>query len=182
MRMKAMALALALVGLAAPDLVAVDSPEAGSLDKHLEPLRPLLGKTWRGAFQNSTPEKPMVDIARWERALNGKCVRMVHSINAGVYGGETLFRWDDLKQAIVFHYFTTAGFVSIGTVSFHDGKIHTREQVSGEAGGVTEVRGTSEITAEGKFHVATEYLKAGTWSPGHEVTYEEAPSATVVFK
>jgi hypothetical protein len=32
---------------------------------HLEPLRPLLGKTWKGAFSNSKPDNPTVDVARW---------------------------------------------------------------------------------------------------------------------
>ena len=45
-------------------LSAADQPV---LNEHLEILRPLLGKTWRGEFKNSTPEKPVVDIARWER-------------------------------------------------------------------------------------------------------------------
>ena len=61
-------------------LAAADGP---TLDTHLEPLRPLLGKTWRGEFKNSTPEKPIVDVSRWERILNGKAVRVMHSINEG---------------------------------------------------------------------------------------------------
>ena len=61
------------------------------LDPKLEPLRPLLDKTWKGAFRNSKPEKPIVDTMRWERALNGKAVRVLHSVNDGAYGGETIF-------------------------------------------------------------------------------------------
>jgi hypothetical protein len=52
----------------------------------IDPIRPLSGKTWRGVFANSTPEKPVVDIARWELALNGQVVRILHSINPhGLY-------------------------------------------------------------------------------------------------
>lgn len=61
-----------------------------TLEPNLEPLRPLLGKTWRGEFAASTPEKPVVDIMYWERALNGAAVRVLHSINHGEYGGETI--------------------------------------------------------------------------------------------
>ena len=99
--------------------------EAPSLDPHLEPLRPWLGKTWKGEFKNSTPDKPTVDIARWERALNGKAVRVLHSINDGVYGGESIVTWDEKKQAVTYHYFTTAGFMTIGTMTFKDGKVLT---------------------------------------------------------
>ena len=152
------------------------------LDSHLEPLRPLLGKTWKGVFNGSKPEKPTVDVARWERALNGQAVRLLHSINQGAYGGETLFLWNEKSKAVEYFYFTTAGFMTTGTMEVKNGKIETRETVKGEAGGVTEVRGTSEILAGGKFHVKAEYLKNGEWSLGHEVTYEEDPTSQVVFK
>jgi hypothetical protein len=160
-------------------LAAADGP---TLDSHLEPLRPLLGKTWKGEFKGSKPEKPVVDVSRWERALNGKAVRQLHSINDGAYGGETIFTWDEKAQTVVYHYFTTAGFMTMGTITFTDGKIITKETVTGDSGGVTEVRGTSEILPDGSFYVKAEYLKEGTWQPGHEVTYHEAPSATVNFK
>src|SRR5262249_2723465 len=108
-----------------------------SLSSHLEPLRPLLGKTWRGVFNNSKPDKLTVDIARWERALNGQAVRMLHSINQGVYGGETLFVWNETAQTVEYYYFTTAGFMTKGTMQIKNGKIETHEDVKGDAGGVT---------------------------------------------
>jgi len=156
--------------------------ETATLDPHLEPLRPLLGKTWRGEFKESTPEKPVVDVSHWERALNGMAVRQLHSINDGVYGGETIFTWDAKAQTVAYHYFTTAGFTTEGTMVFKDGKIITSELVTGDAGGVTEVRGTSEIFPDGTFRVKAEYLKQGQWQPGHEATYHESSTAAVKFK
>ena len=160
----------------------IQAAETPTLDPHLEPLRPWLGKTWTGVFKNSTPEKPVLDIARWERALNGKAVRILHSINDGAYGGETLVMWDEAKQAVTFHYFTTAGFTTTGTMTFKDGKILTHEAVKGKADGVTEVRGTTEMRSDGTFLVKTDYLKNGEWQPARETVYQEAPSAKVVFK
>ncbi len=152
------------------------------LNPHLEPFRPLLGKTWKGTFKDSKPDKPVVDVARWERVLNGQAVRLLHSINDGVYGGETMFIWDNKKQSVVYYYFTTAGYMTVGTMQVKDGKILTHEEVQGEAGGVNELRGTNEILPGGKFHVKAEYLKDGQWALGHEVTYEEEPGGKVVFK
>src|SRR5262249_37652090 len=123
-------------------VLAADAP---SLDSHLEPLRPWLGKTFRGEFKNSTPEKPIVDVSHWERALNGKAVRMTHSINEGAYGGETIFTWDEKTKSVIYHYFTTEGFMTKGTMTFKDGAFTTSEQVIGDAGGVTEVRSTCEF-------------------------------------
>ena len=166
--------------LALPRLL--PAAEAGSLDPQLEPLRPLLGKTWKGAFKNSTPEKPIIDVANWERALNGKAVRVLHSINEGTYGGESIIFWDKENQTLAYHYFTTAGFITIGTVKVEGGKFITNEKVSGDAGGTTEVRGTHELRKDGKLHVKTEYLVNGEWKPGREAVYEDDASAKVIFK
>jgi hypothetical protein len=160
-------------------LYGADQP---SLNPHLEPLRPLLGKTWKGTFKNSKPDKPTVDVSRWERTLNGQAVRMLHSINQGVYGGESIFTWDEAKQAVIYHYFTTAGFRTVGTLEIKEGKFITHETVAGATAGVTEVRGTCEIQPDGRFHVTTEHLANGQWTLGHEVTYEEALTAEVVFR
>lgn len=148
----------------------------------MEPLRPLLDKTWKGAFKDSKPDKPIIDVMRWERALNGKAVRVLHSVNDGVYGGETIFMWDEKKQEVTYHYFTTAGFMTVGSMSSKDGKLLTHELVKGGSGGVTEVRGTSELLPDGSFRVKTEYLKDGQWQPGRETTYNEDSAAKVVFK
>jgi len=156
--------------------------EKASLDEHLEPFRPFLGKTWKGHFKNSTPEKPQVDVARWERALNGKAVRVLHSINDGVYGGESIIVWDEKKKSLVYCYFTTAGFYTTGTMSLSDGKYASHEVVTGSAEGVTEVKATGELRADGTMHSKSEYLKEGKWVSGHEVTYTEDPQAEVVFK
>ena len=160
-------------------LTAAEQP---SLDAHLESLRPLLGKTWRGEFKNSTPEKPVVDIARWERVLNGQAVRVMHSINQGVYGGETLIYWSKEKGGIVYRYFTTDGDETAGTMTFEGAKFTSSEKVLGSAGGVTEVKAVGEIRADGTYTVSAEYLKDGKWAPGHAATYREDSKAEVVFK
>ena len=152
------------------------------LNAHLEPLRPLLEKTWKGTFKESKPDKPIVDVQRWERALNGQAIRILHSISDGVYGGETLLIWDDTRKIVSFYYFTTGGFMTTGTFEPRGWKFITHEDVKGDANGVTEVRATSEILPDGKFDVKAEYLKNGECTPGHEVTYQEAPESKVVFK
>jgi hypothetical protein len=173
---------LALVMAFAAATISHAAAESLKLNPHLTPLAPLLGKTWKGTFKNSKPDHPVIDVAHWERALNGQAVRQVHSINGGAYGGETIFIWDEKKQAVAYYYFTTGGFMTTGTLQIKDGHFVTSEQVSGDADGVTEVRATSEIQTDGKFHVKAEYLKQGQWVTGHEVTYQEDPASQVVFK
>jgi hypothetical protein len=152
------------------------------LDAHLAPLRTLVGKTWRGVFPNSKPEKPVVDVSRFEVALNGKAVRNLHSINDGEYGGETLMVWDKEKEAVVFYYFTTGGFYTTGTIRPEDGGFTAHEIVKGDADGIAEVRAAFHVLPDGRLHVHTEYLKQGTWVEGRDMHYVEAPDAKVKFR
>lgn len=162
--------------------VAAAGAEPDSLVPQLEPLRPLLGKTWKGVLKTSTPDMPVADVMRCERALNGKAIRAWHSINDGAYGGETIYMWDEKKQAVVFYYFTTAGFMTTGQMKFEDGKMISHETVSGKANGVTEVRGASELLPDGTLRITAEYFKDGQWQPGRKTDYHEAPQAEVIFR
>src|ERR1051325_4965018 len=76
-----------------------------NLSTQLEPLRPFIGKTWKGEFKSSTPEKARFDISKWERALNGKAVRILHSVNDGEYGGETIITSNAKAERLESHYF-----------------------------------------------------------------------------
>lgn len=156
--------------------------DESNLSKELTGLQPLIGKTFRGEFAKSTPEKPIVDVSSWERILNGKGVRMLHSINNGEYGGETIFMWDDQQKKVAYWYFTTAGFTTKGTVEFNKNQWTTLEEVSGSASGVTKVRATSTLGDDGSLHVKSEYLTNDKWTPGHEVTYKPNRDAKVTFK
>ena len=64
------------------------------LSKNLKPFQAFINKTFRGEFSNSTPEKPVYDISHWERALNGNAIRIMHSVNNGEFGGESIVMWD----------------------------------------------------------------------------------------
>ena len=167
---------------AAAFIVTARADETGKLDEALEPLRPFLGKTWRGEFKDSTPEKPMVDVARWERALNGRAVRVLHSVNEGVYGGESIIRWDPEQKTLVYHYFTTAGFATTGTMTIAGGVITSVEKVIGKSE-VSEVRSTSELRPDGSMVSKAEYLnKDGKASGGREITYKEDAKAGVKWR
>lgn len=177
--MKLLFLLLMLAMAVAP--IAVE-PAPDSLDPNLEGFRPLVGKTYRGEFKESTPDKPMFDVARYERAMNGFAIRVLHSVNDGAYGGETLIYWDKQKKAVAFVYVTTAGFQTAGTMTVSKGRFEANEEVTGNASGITKVRSVSELRGDGKLAVKTEYYKDGSWTTGREMTYSEAPGAKVTFK
>ena len=152
------------------------------LAENLKALKPFIGKTWKGEFKSSTPEKPVFDVAKWERALNGQAVRVLHSINNGEYGGESLIFWDKAKNSLAYYYFTTGGFFTNGTMSLENAKYTSDEYVTGSSDGITEVKATGEITPDGKMITKSEYLKSGKWVDGHEAVYIADPKAQVIFK
>jgi hypothetical protein len=172
-----------LLMVLAQDIPKQDAPTPRArLNEHLAVFEPYIGKTYRAEFSNSTPQKPVVDVSRWERALNGQAVRVLHSVNDGEYGGESIMMWDSSTEKITFWYFTTAGFHTTGTLEIQGKQWISRETVSGAANGITEVKATSEPTDQGGFVTKSEYLKDGKWEPGSERSYRLAPDAQVVFQ
>jgi hypothetical protein len=159
-------------------LLSISFANAGetNLIEPLEPLRKMFG-TWRGDLKGGA-----TDVLQWERALNGQAIRILHSVNDGDYGGEVIVIWDSEKSAVTYHYFTTAGFRTVGTMKFEDGKVKTHETVTGAAGGITEVRSVGEVKADGAYHIKSEHLKNGAWEPGRDTTYKRDDSATVKFR
>lgn len=152
------------------------------INEHLKPLSPFIGKTWRGEFVNSTLENPTVDVQKWELILNGQAIRIMHSLNNGEYGGETIVMWDKEEEKLKFFYFTTAGFFTQGTFSMDGNKFVSHEYVTGNKNGITEVKGSGEILEDGRLHSKSQYLKNGKWIDGHEIYYVEDASAKLIFK
>ena len=148
----------------------------------LEKFRPFIGKTYRGEFDNSTPDKRVIDVSRWERHLNGQAIRIEHSINNGEYGGETIIFYDKAKRKLRYFYFTTAGFYTEADVTFNGKTMISREKVTGNDNGVTEVKSKAWIQQDGSIKTQAHYLKNGEWVKGHGAVYQVAPDAEVIFQ
>jgi len=137
-------------------------------------LRPHVGKTWKGEGKDGA-----VDVSRWDWALGGKAVRMTHALADGSYGGETIVFWDKPRQTLIYHYFTTAGFHTQGTITTSPTGMVAEEAVEGHPS-ITRVRSTGTFNPDGTLTSRADYLDGGKWRPGHGFTYREAPPGTVV--
>jgi hypothetical protein len=154
--------------------------ETNSLAKLLEPLRHFLGKTWQ---DTSNLNSRKADHRRFSLGARPEwACQSAFSTPSTRHGGETIIMRNRKNERLEFDYFTTAGFMTHGTIRMEDGKMLTHETVVGSEEGVTEVEAVAELLPNGKFHSKSRYLKKGEWVDGHEVTYEEAPEAVVVFK
>lgn len=158
---------LSLILFIAP---AVSANEYQNLAKELQVFAPYLG-TWQADFEVEKGKPPIQDVSKWERALNGMAIRTSHSINEGMYGGESMIFWDSKEQSLVFYYFTTAGFYTKGTMNvLSDTKFVAYETVTGSKEGITKVKSTSEYKDD-KFTVLTSYLKKGEWTKPEQRVY-----------
>ena len=153
-----------------------------TLIDELEQFRPFLGKTFKGEFSTSTSDNPQFDVQHWERILNGTSIRIMHSLNDGYYGGETILFWDSKEEIVSYFYFTTAGFYTRGTMEIDNGKYTGHEYVEGNSQGITEVKSISEFMVDGSVKATSLYLQNGEWVKGHEIIYQEDPEARLIFK
>ncbi len=142
------------------------------------------GVTWAiGKFMR---EPHLHSIAAVSRELGVSHKQFIEQFRREVGLTPKLFcrirRFQEVLARIQSRTTVTEGYMTTGTWKVKDDHFVTSEPVAGDADGVTEVRGTSEIQPDGKFHVKAEYLKQGQRVTGHEVTCEEDPASEVVFK
>ena len=173
----ALALASAMPATAQP----ADVPELlqhAREDDPFQPLLPLIGKTWRGT---GSAGAGVEDVMRWDWAIGGHAVRVVHSVNRGAYGGETLIFPDRESGTLIFHYFTSGGFHTTGTMrSNGPGRIAIEETVHG-AGPITKLRSSGELGADGVYRTRSSRLSEGKWVEGGGFDYRQDPDAELVL-
>ncbi|WP_448213406.1 hypothetical protein [Colwellia sp. MEBiC06753] len=151
-----------------------------SLVEPLKVFEPYLG-TWESNFAVQPGQEKVLDVSKWERALNGTTIRTLHSINEGAYGGESLIFFDKKQNKIVFYYFTTAGFYTQGWMEMTGvNSFIAYEQVTGNKDGITQVKSTSSLNGN-TMNIATSYLKNGEWTTPEQRTYQRS-NKTVKFK
>ena len=163
-------------------LLIAQNNEMNSLSEHLKPFERYIGKTFKGEFSNSTKEKPVFDISHWERALNGTAIRIIHSVNNGEYGGESIITWDEEKSSLISSYFTTSGFSANAVLHFEDDKLISIEDVVGNENGITKVKAIIELLPNGDLRNVSKYFMNDIWVDGHEIHYKEDSKAKVIFK
>ena len=159
-------------------IYAGDSPK---MSEHLASLSPFVGKTYKGELLRSTEDNPVYDIARWERALNGNAIRILHSVNNGEYGGETIIMWNPDKESLMSWYFTTGGILTNALVNVKGTKITSIEDVTGNNNGITKVKSIIELKQNGGLENRFKYLMNNIWVDGHQIRYREDPTASVLF-
>ena len=109
-------------------------------------------------------------------------IRIMHSVNDGEYGGESIITWDVKKNSLVSSYFTTAGFTTNAVLHFEDDKLISIEEVVGNKNGITKVKAIIELLPNGDLHNSSKYLVNGTWVDGHKIYYKEDSKAKVIFR
>lgn len=154
-----------------------------SFNKHLAKFEDYLGG-WTANFSVEKGQPSVTDVTLFEKVLNGKGLKTTHSINDGMYGGESIIYWNNKSNRLEFYYFTTADFFTSGWMEFIDKNTFVAyENVTGESStsqGITQVKSTSTLNGD-SMTVATSYLKNGEWTKEEGRTYTRT-TKDVVFK
>ncbi|MHA7872316.1 MAG: hypothetical protein ACX939_08205 [Hyphococcus sp.] len=124
--------------------------------------------------------EPIVDIAKWEMTLGGRAFQSTHKLACRDYGGRTIFFYDEGAKKYIFHYFTTAGFHTVGELDVTDDGFTAVEEVIGHPRFV-EVR--SDIIFDGDIVrvVSSHVDKDGKPSDSDELVYRDVDEETVLF-
>lgn len=175
----AFALSLLAAGPALPVFAQVaELPAPGSGRAAYAPFEHLVGRTWRGT---GTGPNAVEDIQRWDWAIGGHAVRVVHSVAGGAYAGETLIFRDRDSGAYAFHYFTTGGFHTSGIMRpTGPGAFEAEETVHG-LDGFTTLRSTMTMGSDGVHRTRTSREVDGAWVEQGGFDYREDASATPVM-
>jgi hypothetical protein len=177
------ALALSLLVTAAPAPAPVlaqvaELPAPGSGRAAYAPFEHLIGRTWRGT---GTGPQAVEDIQRWDWAIGGHAVRVVHSVGGGAYAGESPIFRDRDSGAYVYHYFTTGGFHTSGIMRpTGPGAFEAEETVHGLEG-YSVLRSTLTMGPDGVHRTRTSREVGGAWVEQGGFDYREDPSATPVM-
>ena len=151
------------------------------LSSRLKGLEKFLGKTYKGEFLNSSQENPLFDMMFWERALNGNAVRILHSVNEGEYGGETIIMWNPDKNKLYSWYFNTGGSQSEGTVEIDTDHCLIIENVSKNKNGIKKVKTIYKYTRSGEINCKVKYFINNIWFDAHNHLYKQIDKK-LIFK
>lgn len=179
-RSLALAVFSAALALSGPGhALAQDIPAAARTGQALfDPIRPLIGQTWRGT--GAGPNRA-TDIMRWDWVVGGHAVQVIHAVNGGVYGGQTLIFPDKDTGRLIFHYFTTGGFHTTGFIEpGPDGSIDIDETVHG-LDGIEQQRSRGRFGPDGSYHTRGLRQQGDQWVEFGGFDYVPDPSAQVVL-
>lgn len=154
-------------------------PEAMSGWAAYAPFEPMVGKTWRG---QGTKDAKTEDIQRWEWAIGGHAIRIVHSVNNGAYAGESLIFRDKDSGDYIFHYFTTGGFHTTGTIRPTGPAAYEMEEAVHGVKGLAALRSTGVLGADGIYRTRGKREKDGQWVEAGGFDYREDATAKVVMQ
>lgn len=168
-----------LNALFAAALLAAAPAFAGQTYAPMAPFAPLAGTAWRG--EGTAPDgSSVVDYAVYELILGGRALQATHRLEDGSYGGRTIIFYDEGAKEYVFHYFTTAGFHTTGSLELTEEGFDSIEKVNGHPD-VAEVRASARI-GDGVITVESEtVMKDGAVKEHGGFVYREIAERPALF-
>lgn len=169
--------ALVFILVVAP--AAAKEPAATAAYAPMAPFAKLAGTAWRGEGEGPD-SKSVADIVRYEMIIGGRAFQATHRLEDGSYGGRTIFFYDEGAKKYIFHYFTTAGFHTLGEITPTDNGFVSVEKIEGNTK-YAEVRAEMIFENEAIRVKTTLVDKSGKASGGGDLVYHRIEDPGVLF-
>jgi hypothetical protein len=130
-----------------------------SLAPPLQPFAFLVGSCWSATYVGGA-----VDTHCFTPMLGGHFVRDRHRLSRGGYAGETLYRWDAEARRIRWDYYSSEGWVLVGTAAGTDRGLAFEFDAASQAGHAPmPTRVAWRVDGPNAYVVTTEVREKDVW-------------------
>ncbi|MCJ7681717.1 MAG: nuclear transport factor 2 family protein [Candidatus Aminicenantes bacterium] len=149
------------------------------IDPRLNPLEPLLNKTWAG-FLKAPDGSAEFRVVRTFEVLNGGKVIRFTKINKDLNGyGEGFIHWNDIEQKAAFFFIEKGGVFQTGYVSVENDVITFEGQMTWpkampQGKQSYDFKNTFELKSKTEMVDSWFHNAFGPWRPGHVIAYKTA--------
>lgn len=150
---------------------------AQSLQERLNPLKPFLGRTWKGDLKAPNGELISVSVRNFESIADGKVIKIIKKSEGKSDWGEGCFYWNDIEKKIAYFFIEGAGVFQTGFVKVEnnaitiEGTMTWPTQMNPQVKQSYEFKNTFEFTSDGKM-IDKWFMNAfGPWQPGHVIEF-----------
>ena len=162
-------------------LILGDNIDKPFLSEKIQGFEVFIGKYFKGETFNSTKTKLISEVIHFKRILNGQAIRIVHSINEGEFGGESIITWNQENNILESVYFSTGGNIKHSMVTLKENTITLVEDVSKNQNSIKKVKTTYYLNSYGQLKKETKYYINNMWIFSHNSNYTESKSSEIIF-
>jgi len=159
------------------------SSDPVSIDPHLQFLRPLLGKTWRGELRSPDGARASTEIREFIPLDGGRVIRMTKINRELGSHGEGFLYWDDVRRVVGYFFIEDSGVFLTGEASGDERRVTLEGTMTWPSPPPRpdlkqsyDFRDTFEPLSETAMRDSWFHDAFGPWRPGHVIEFRSESS------